>query len=74
MEITLLPIHRRQGIGTRVIGEVLRHADALALPISLHVEPLNPAKRIYERMKFEVRETQGLYELMVRPAKMGTLH
>ena len=67
MEIALLPAHRNQGIGTRIVGEFLRYADALALPTSLHVEPFNPAKRMYERMGFKVQETRGLYEFMVRP-------
>jgi ribosomal protein S18 acetylase RimI-like enzyme len=67
MEIALLTAHRNQGIGTRIVEEFLRYADTLARPSSLHVEPFNPAKRMYERMGFTVRETRGLYEFMVRP-------
>lgn len=68
MEITLLPGHRNQGIGTRVLNELLRYADGLQCQVSLHVEPFNPAKRMYERMAFVVAETRGLYEFMVRAA------
>jgi ribosomal protein S18 acetylase RimI-like enzyme len=67
MEVTLLPTHRGRGIGTRLMRELLRYADALARRASLHVEPFNPAKRMYERAGFVVRETRGLYELMERP-------
>jgi ribosomal protein S18 acetylase RimI-like enzyme len=67
MDITLLPAHRSQGVGTRLMNELLRYADTLQRPVSLHVEPFNPAKRMYERMNFAVAETRGLYEFMMRP-------
>lgn len=67
MEVTLLPPYRSRGIGTRLMDELLRYADSLGREASLHVEPFNPAKRMYERMGFAVRETRGIYEFMVRP-------
>jgi ribosomal protein S18 acetylase RimI-like enzyme len=67
MDITLLPGYRNQGVGTRVMNELLRYADILQRQASLHVESFNPAKRMYERMNFAVSETHGLYEFMVRP-------
>ena len=67
MEVTLLPPWRKQGIGTRLTSLLLEYADELRLPASLHVEPFNPAKRMYERFGFVVEETRGLYEFMVRP-------
>lgn len=66
MDITLLRACRSLGIGTRLMNELLRFADALQRPVTLHVEPFNPAKRMYERMGFEVSETRGLYEFMIR--------
>ena len=69
MEVTLFPAWRNQGIGTRLTRLLLEYSDGLGLPASLHVEPFNPAKRMYERLGFEVRETRGLYEFMVRPAR-----
>jgi GNAT superfamily N-acetyltransferase len=68
MEITILPELRRHGTGTLIIGEFIRWTDSMRHDASLHVEPFNPAKRIYERMGFAVRETVGIYEFMVRPA------
>lgn len=67
MEVTLLPSWRNRGIGTLLTRLLLDHADALGRPVSLHVEPFNPAKRMYERLGFAVVETRGLYEFMVRP-------
>lgn len=70
MEVTLLPAWRRQGIGTRLTRLLLEYADGAGLPASLHVEPFNPAKRMYERLGFAVAEMRGLYEFMVKPARM----
>jgi len=69
MEVTLLPAWRNRGIGTRLTRLLLDYSDALGVPASLHVEPFNPAKRMYERLGFTVAETRGLYEFMVRPAR-----
>jgi GNAT superfamily N-acetyltransferase len=66
MDVTLLPPLRGQGLGSRLMDVVLAYAQGLGLPVSLHVEPFNPAKRMYERLGFRVVETRGLYELMVR--------
>ena len=67
MDVTLLPAHRNRGIGTQLMDGLLRYADALGRQASLHVEPFNPARRMYGRMGFVVSETRGLYEFMVRP-------
>lgn len=72
MEVTLLPAWRNQGIGTQLTSLLLEYADGLQRPASLHVEPFNPAKRMYERFGFVVRETRGLYEFMVRPVPPAT--
>jgi ribosomal protein S18 acetylase RimI-like enzyme len=68
MEVTLLPAHRNQGIGSRLMDALMGYADALGLPITLHVEPFNPAKRMYDRLGFVTVETRGLYEFMRRAA------
>ena len=68
MEMTLLPEFRNQGIGTTLMDSFLAYADELGRPASLHVEPFNPAKRMYERMGFGVVESRGIYEYMLRPA------
>ena len=67
MDVALLPASRNQGVGSRLMCELLAYADALALPVSLHVEPFNPAKRMYQGLGFRVAEMRGVYEFMVRP-------
>lgn len=65
MEITLSPEHRGAGVGGAIAVALLQHARANALPMHLHVEPSNPAKRLYERLGFRDIETQGFYTFMV---------
>ena len=67
MEVTLLPESRGAGIGTRLLELLLAYADARQVAASLHVEPFNPARRMYLRAGFEVVETRGLYDFMLRP-------
>lgn len=72
MDITLLPEYRNQGVGTRVINELLRYADAIERRVTLHVEPFNPARQMYLRMGFVTEEVRGLYEFMARPARRAS--
>ena len=69
VDIALLPEHRGRGIGSALLADALAEADSDGLQVTLHVEPWNPAKRLYERLGFEVREVRGIYEWMVRPAR-----
>ena len=68
MDVTLFPPHRNRGLGSRLMDVLLDYAGTLGRQASLHVEPFNPAKRMYERLGFRVVETRGLYEFMVREA------
>ena len=66
IDIALVPSHRGQGIGSSLLANVTAEADTAALPVRLHVEPWNPAKRLYERLGFRTIEVRGMYELMER--------
>lgn len=68
MEVSLLPQYRNRGIGSALLQALLEHADQAGLPVSLHVEPFNPAYRLYERAGFATLETRGVYCFMQRPA------
>jgi GNAT superfamily N-acetyltransferase len=69
IDIALLPEHRGNGIGSRLFADIFTQADRDGLPVTLRVEPWNPAKRLYGRLGFEPREQEGLYETMVRPPR-----
>jgi ribosomal protein S18 acetylase RimI-like enzyme len=66
MDVALLPAVRGQGVGTALMNALLAHADQAGLPVSLHVEPFNPAMRLYQRLGFIEIETRGYYVLMER--------
>jgi ribosomal protein S18 acetylase RimI-like enzyme len=67
IDIALLPEHRRAGIGTALFQELLAEGDRQGKPVSLHVEHLNPAMRLYERLGFRKVEDTGVYYLLERP-------
>jgi ribosomal protein S18 acetylase RimI-like enzyme len=71
VDIALLPPYRDAGIGTRLLRNVIAEADAGALPVTLHVEPWNPARRLYERLGFRSAGQDGIYERMERPASVS---
>jgi ribosomal protein S18 acetylase RimI-like enzyme len=66
MDVALVPAQRGLGIGTALMRSLLNYADGLGMPVSLHVEPFNPAIRLYERLGFAARETRGIYCYMER--------
>lgn len=64
MDITLLPAHRGQGLGTSLLQALQAEAAASARTLSIHVERFNPALRLYERLGFTLREDKGVYLLL----------
>ena len=66
MDIALLPAARAAGLGTRLTQRLLDWADALALPVTLHVEPFNPAYRMYRRFGFCYVRSTGVYHFLER--------
>jgi len=52
VDITLLPEHRRAGIGTSLIRNLQREAAAAGQPVCLRVMKNNRAARLYERLGF----------------------
>jgi ribosomal protein S18 acetylase RimI-like enzyme len=69
VDIALLPEHRGSGIGTSLLHDLLAEADASGKSVTIHVERLNPALRLYERLGFELAEDKGVYLFLERPAR-----
>jgi ribosomal protein S18 acetylase RimI-like enzyme len=61
VDVALVPDARGQGIGSRLLGEVLEGARAEDRRVALYVLGSNPALRLYERLGFEVLGAQGLH-------------
>lgn len=67
MDIALVEARRNSGIGTRLIGLLLGIAEAEGRDVTLHVEPDNPAQRLYRRLGFGLIESRGVYDFLGRP-------
>ncbi len=66
MEITLLPEQRRLGLARTLMQQLIHWTEARDLPITLHVEPFNPAHAWYARLGFKVVEQRGVYHFLRR--------
>jgi ribosomal protein S18 acetylase RimI-like enzyme len=66
LDIALLPEHRGNGIGARLLKQVLAEAAQAAQPVQIHVERFNPARHLYDRLGFREIEDQGIYLLLER--------
>jgi len=68
IDIALLPEHRGRGIGTRLIGPLLDEADERGVKVTIYVEHVNRALRLYGRLGFVAAQDTGVYLRMERPA------
>jgi GNAT superfamily N-acetyltransferase len=66
MDVSLLAEWRGRGTGTALMRALTERADSLGLMLGLHVEPYNPALRLYQRFGFTTVETRGVYLFMQR--------
>ncbi len=64
IDIALLPQYQRQGIGSRLIREIMAEAAASGKAVQLHVEHYNPALQLYERFGFRHINDHGVYYQM----------
>ena len=64
IDIAFLPEHCGKGLGAALLRDLLDEAAAAGKAVSIHVEKLNPAMRLYRRLGFETEEDKGVYDLM----------
>lgn len=64
IDIALLPNYQNLGIGEHLIKALLDEARTTGLPVRLHVEQLNPALHLYQRLGFQICEERGVYLFM----------
>jgi ribosomal protein S18 acetylase RimI-like enzyme len=67
VDLTLLPDYRGMGIGSILLAEIIAESEVAALPVRLHVEHGNRARRLYERFGFVTVSADDVYEMMERP-------
>ena len=61
VDVALLPGARRRGVGTRLLRGVKERACAAGKAVTIHVERMNPALALYERLGFRLVEDKGVY-------------
>lgn len=62
VDVALLPEHRGRGLGTALLRDLLDEAGARVRAVELHVERLNPARRLYLRLGFTPVEEGEVYD------------
>ena len=68
VDIILRPEHRRTGLGTRVLAEVLAEADHRGVPVRLSAQRANaPALAFYARLGFAETGGDEVYAALERP-------
>ncbi len=64
VDIALLPEFRGRGAGSALLRALLAEAAAAGVPVRIHVEANNPARRLYDRLGFVQTDTTGVYHLL----------
>lgn len=64
MEITLVPASRNRGVGSALLHELMEEAGDADAQLTLHIEPENPAQRLYQRLGFRLIEHRGAYDFL----------
>jgi ribosomal protein S18 acetylase RimI-like enzyme len=64
MDIALAPAFRGRGIGTGLLRTLIAEAQESSRKLSIHVEPNNPARALYERLGFRRAGEHGVYVRM----------
>ncbi len=67
VDIALLPHARGASVGTHLLRQVFSEADATGRRVTIHVERMNPALALYERLGFRLVEDKGVYLFLERP-------
>jgi ribosomal protein S18 acetylase RimI-like enzyme len=68
VNVALLPEHRGSGIGALLIRGLCEEAKQAGKPVTLHVDRLNRAARLYQRLGFSITGDTGTdYEMEWRP-------
>ena len=67
VDVALLPEYRGNGVGSSLLRDLLSEADAAGKSVTIHVERMNPALRLYERLGFTLAEDKGVYLFLERP-------
>lgn len=72
MEVSIVPGRRNAGLGTRILAALQQAASREGRALALSVETFNPVRRLYARLGFVERTSDGIYlELRWSPPSPG---
>lgn len=66
VDLALLAAERGRGLGGRLMQDILDEGADAGLPVRIHVERTNPARRLYDRLGFETEQEGEVYDLLIR--------
>jgi len=64
LDITVLPPHRKTGIGSLVLRRLLSEAGAQAKPVTIYVENFNPSLNLFRQLEFHPVAERGFHVLL----------
>jgi ribosomal protein S18 acetylase RimI-like enzyme len=64
LDITILPQHRNEGIGTPIVKELKAEAALMGKPLRIYVESFNRSQGLFERLGFVKSGESGYSYLM----------
>ena len=64
IDISILGEYRDQGIGSSLLLGLKEKAQESGCGLTIHVEKMNPARRLYERLGFRIVADKGVYDFM----------
>ncbi|WP_313919001.1 GNAT family N-acetyltransferase [Tahibacter sp.] len=64
MDIALLGAECGHGIGGVLVRALQAQVQQQGQQLTLHVEPANPAQRLYQRLGFRLIENRGIYDFL----------
>lgn len=66
IDVAVMPAWRNRGVGGDLLRGVIAESESSGRPVTIHVERFNPARRLYERLGFEVIADGPVYQLLER--------
>jgi GNAT superfamily N-acetyltransferase len=64
LDITVLPEHRSQGVGSVLMRRILDEAGKIGKPVTIFVESFNPSVGLFARLGFEKAQENGFQLLL----------
>lgn|SRR5262249_39569646 len=72
LDITVLPEHRAQGIGTSLLRRLLSEADESRRRVTVWIEQFNPSQVTFQHLGFKISQDDGYNNLLeYQPADPG---